>query len=857
MKEKMQKHNVKETAAWIIGLFVFSVLVFALILGSNRDVFSADDNGMQWAPVIRTAFDSIFSGNGIPYWNFYQYKGIDIFSAGYYGLTNPFMYISYMISRFVFQKSIDVLAIYIWLLYWLGLCFMYLLLRDMKIQRPTIAISLLAYGTVLFFFLYSFYYFEFNCFLMVPLLAWAMLKTHNTKMEWFVPGILLAFGLLLGHVQYACFFAMVYCIIMVVWAVAEKKGATVLRIGSNLSIFLLLSVCLLILSLRISPNRSAILSVGNDAADDFFLFNFTEDGFFNVLSLIFLSKYKVSRFHYQDNLGLGIFSFLPFILLMPAYANLFQLFLRAYRRHDSKRRKINHSLIHAVLLFLTVFLWGVRIMFFLDYVYLSEYLSTPIRMLLFVPTSLVISLLFTAGYWFRKHSFAFSEKTCSNLFCLTMLALSLLLMPTLVYLLAVLYFVITSVYTPLKVDRTPAQKWTSAVFFAAGFFLVFSLGEKNGIAFVLSKIPVFKEFRHLYKCAFVFSPLFIISGAYALDTLKKNKKWIYGVSICLSALYVVNLIGLFYGARHQYMNHEYYLLNQRSTIEPEIMARIKDLDVDTNYRYITIGDEEHYLEGHKLTATVEFSSHICVVGLTKNYATAYGLYSINGYDNVFSSKGFASTNHIMKRIYVEGMFDNMISIPSEYTDELFEDEEYISTFEKQWIDAGIRYVLTPKNSPSADHWLTIFEHCQELRIVERKPWYDDYDIVVVDGAKPICSFGESEKLTFESDIDALSFQTDFTAPTEVFISMICDPGYRLSLKNNETGQTTYAEIRESDLGYVVATIPAGSYTAKLSYTNTLMDMTCIVSLLTTLLSLASIAYICCKTKKCPEVQVDG
>ena len=92
-----------EKLLYFIGITFYSIMIFAILLAKNKDAFYADDNIMQWGPVTRRAFDEIFSGKGIPYVNFYQYKGIDIFSSGYYGLINPFMYISYILSRFLYQ----------------------------------------------------------------------------------------------------------------------------------------------------------------------------------------------------------------------------------------------------------------------------------------------------------------------------------------------------------------------------------------------------------------------------------------------------------------------------------------------------------------------------------------------------------------------------------------------------------------------------------------------------------------------------------------------------------------------------------------------------------------------------------
>ena len=148
-------------------------------------------------PVIRAGFDQIFSGKGIPYWNFYQYKGLDIFSSGYYGFLNPFMYISYAISRFLFGFRIETLVIYEWLMYWLGLLCMYVLLSNLKLQHDTVWISLFAYSVPTIFFSHAYYYFTFNNFFFVPFLVWILFRTRGRRHMFVVPGIMLAFSLLM------------------------------------------------------------------------------------------------------------------------------------------------------------------------------------------------------------------------------------------------------------------------------------------------------------------------------------------------------------------------------------------------------------------------------------------------------------------------------------------------------------------------------------------------------------------------------------------------------------------------------------------------------------------------------------
>lgn len=298
---------------WFAWITIYSVLVFACLLYGNKDAFYVDDNYMQWGPVIRRGFDQIFLGGGIPYWDFYQYKGLDIFSSGYYGFVNPFMYISYVLSRYVFGFGLETLVIYEWLMYWMGLLFMCSLLNDLFLRPGTVFVSVFAYSASVIFFSHSFYYFSFNSFYFVPFFAWTVFRIRNIKYARIIPGILLAFSLLLGHVQYTCFYITLYCIMEVMFAILQRDSKRLVNTVSNLAVFGILSGILLVLSLNVSADRNMILS-GQPSA---FL-----DGAVSILS-VFSSVYfvpfagKLNRHEMEQIIGLGIFAYFALAVVLP------------------------------------------------------------------------------------------------------------------------------------------------------------------------------------------------------------------------------------------------------------------------------------------------------------------------------------------------------------------------------------------------------------------------------------------------------------------------------------------------------------------------------------------------------------
>ena len=76
----------------MIVIFVCSLILMGIVTRNNPDVFVVDDNAIQWEPLIEKSYDYMFEHHKVPYVDFYQYKKIDLLSAGYYALLNPLMW---------------------------------------------------------------------------------------------------------------------------------------------------------------------------------------------------------------------------------------------------------------------------------------------------------------------------------------------------------------------------------------------------------------------------------------------------------------------------------------------------------------------------------------------------------------------------------------------------------------------------------------------------------------------------------------------------------------------------------------------------------------------------------------------
>lgn len=824
----MKTKSKREGLLWFLGITLYSLLIFTALLAGNKDVFySTDDNIMQWGPVIRRAFDQIFNGQNIPYWNFYQYKGLDIFSSGYYGLLNPFMYISYILSRFVFSYELETLVIYEWLMYWLGLLIMCRVMKELSLRLATIIISLITYSTSILFFSYAFYYFTFNNFFFMPLFLWIMMRTRNHKSRWFVPGIIMAFSLLMGHVQYSCYYIIAYCIIQVVFAVQDKDWKTILPIFTTIGLFAGLSSVFMLQSLSVSEYRDRILLNEPSA---FLLDSINVKQVFNPISTLMFHSEVIDRTVLNHNVGLGLFPLFSLMTLFPFYNRLCEWLekklkqpdLRLYEnKSESYQKKFQHFLI-AVIYFISAKLFLSAIV----YDIIADIVMTII---------IILAIAVCAFVSMRSEkNFFISQK--SILWCMRLFPISLCLYaPFYLYIAMVVLYIISCTKKMDVQQLSVKERCLHAFMFAGFFFVLFGAGWQGVVALIMNKIPVINKFRFLYKCSFIYIPILIICGAAVLDKASvKFQKHLYRASAVFSVIAFANIVYITYSGMHPYINNKIFDYQHYRKTEQEITAQMEKVGVDSNYRFLTLGKSTLAPE-----TSIEISSQICTYGLTKNYCTVYGVFSLAGYDNIFTTKGFEQSDMLLSSINIEGMMCNMVANPTMYRGYM-ESKDKIKMFETQMIENGVKYVLLPKNDAEVtDIFNELIDTCEQLKIIRTVPWSHNYVLTELGGVKPICSYDNTEKLPLETSLDVLRFQTDFTETKTVTISMTYDPHYIMRLTDSK-GTVSELQLKESASGYVTAEIPAGTYSVKFYYENFVMDLAVILAIVTLLLTAVAI-----------------
>lgn len=240
-----------------IGIFLLSILLLGVMSGFKQQLFLIDDNLNQWHPIMEKAFETFFKTGRMPIYDFYQWKGLEIADQGYYSLFNPIMLISFALHKFILRlNALSTISIYIYIMFALGNTICYALCRKLNASIGISMLIVLMYSSCATFVRFGYWYYVYNNYFIVPLLIYAILTTKDRKSSYFSVGIILAFSIILGNVQYSVYQFLAYCIFMACIALIDNKKYFI-NIISNCIIGIALSIPTLIILLQ-SAQRSNI-----------------------------------------------------------------------------------------------------------------------------------------------------------------------------------------------------------------------------------------------------------------------------------------------------------------------------------------------------------------------------------------------------------------------------------------------------------------------------------------------------------------------------------------------------------------------------------------------------------------------
>lgn len=241
-RRKIDKRN----GLSIILAALCSILLLLIISRGNPWFGVWDDNQTQWLPVMEEAYKRFFQTGRLPEINWFQMKGMKIYDVGYYGLWNPFMASSYLITKALSQVvQTNMITVYIYLMVILGNLSCYGILRQVGIRRRiAVPCSCVMMGTSIYFCL-TYWYYIFNVYFILPFLFYFILKEKG-KRAYYCHGIILAFSILLGNVQYTVYMCLVYAVFMLLMGImGEEKSykkffTNIAAAGCLMSVYLLM-----------------------------------------------------------------------------------------------------------------------------------------------------------------------------------------------------------------------------------------------------------------------------------------------------------------------------------------------------------------------------------------------------------------------------------------------------------------------------------------------------------------------------------------------------------------------------------------------------------------------------------------
>lgn len=813
---------------YVIMIFIFlcSVLLMGMITENHPDVFVVDDNAMQWEPVIKKSFDYMFSRNEVPYVDFYQYKKMNLLGAGYYALLNPFMLLAYMINRYLFSSSCRILGIYMILLFSLGNVVMYAFLKKLDVHTGNALLMVFAYSSVSYFVDWGFYYFSFNNYFFIPFLLLAVISTVGHRVQYLVPGICLSFGLYLGHVQYACFYYMVYGLIMLFLAF-KNHIRYFYCLCTNVFVGIALSIPQLLLMLQAGSSRNAVIT--------------DTEGFMAMpVSLVSLAiHFAIPKFLNVD----------VWRIALDTVSEKWWMNNWLNRRGVIDGISLNYIYLGMIFpLFLFFWVRDIRkTVSFIKKIVCSFHQRT---------ISLRICKVHLKAFFRQKAEKAWqsiqTEKTSVRKYAAFFCVIELLLIVNL----NGRYFVFATVCLLLAVfiiavikgreNDSQSDKgilllkcdFIYAVACTAIFFLLFSYGKKGVVALFFQKIPVFNNFRFLYKAMFIAIPCMVVPAAIVLESMDSKKRIVRAAVCVLACIGVLNSWFTVNSGMSTYYNNMIFDYN-KAGLDRQIEDRIHELNLDTeNYRFLA-AVSDHYFGNY-----IDTSSAECIQKITKNMATSFGVFSLGGYDSAFSYDSYRQSDFIYEDIVQNNMYTNAVNGQEYFAHciKMVEENQssqsiynfYVKKLESQWRQSAIKYILADKDM--VEIILEMFRYFPNVSAVDEKPFFGNTVLIELEGVDSLCIDDMGKKVEMSADLAELSVAVKGKT-TVLRFSFVFDPHYRVVFVG-ETGEKRVLAAEKTEEGYVEIDVgDCGAGEVRLEYDSILCDADVILAATVGILSM--------------------
>ncbi len=235
----------------VLLVILASIGYILLLAGGNPEAFLIDDNRTQWYPVMERAYEDFWTTGRIYCYDFYQMKGMPVAEQGYYGVMNPFMLLSYTVTRLL-PGGMDAITFYIGMMVVLGNFFFYLACRRLGCKQIPAFLLTMTYSTMGCFWAFFYWYYVFNNFFLVPLLVYVFLRcSRERRLMYCACGIVLAMDLWMGNVQYTFYHYILFGILCLTMMIL-KSGRYFKMLLTNAAVGVGLSLPMLFLLMQAS-----------------------------------------------------------------------------------------------------------------------------------------------------------------------------------------------------------------------------------------------------------------------------------------------------------------------------------------------------------------------------------------------------------------------------------------------------------------------------------------------------------------------------------------------------------------------------------------------------------------------------
>lgn len=688
--------KLEDTGLDNLLILALSVLLMLVMTDFRGHVFLVDDNRTQFFPVIEKIYQNFMATGRLALFNFHQMRGMIVADQGYYGQTNPLLFVSWLLARYLFT-SYDCIAVYAVACVALGNVFWNQLLKKFA-YTETVRYLVIAMTTcVSAFFSFGFWYYIFGCYLCVPMVLYgcrlAALSDGWKAYLW--AGLSLFFSLTLGNSQYTFYQYLVFAITASVYVFLSGRYERIPRLLGNLAVAVAFSVPLLRLLIRASdrfPKGSgAFLSYPTDITRNIFFCALPHEW------LIWLLR-RSSRF---EKFMAGSFLDTKYIYLFTGFIFPCVILYAFYWYYVTYRNEINS-------------LW-------------SDMRNKKEQYALLAALVGCLSLLMT------------SRKTTA-------------------FLSAFLCLLIWIAYGSVKkasFGSTACEDNNSLLvksfFICAVFFLLFESGKGYVVARVMSLLPFVRQFRQLFKITFILSPLMAVVAAFMLNKLEKK----FGGKILTLILSVLIILGvcnnhdIVTGGKHLFYRDWHYtqangLLNGNVLVE-----EMKEKGVDTrNYRLLPFFTTKVFIKNDEY-----FDARL----ITSNQATYSGLYELGGYDGAYTPEGYRSVDSLLTLWeYWRGSGVTANKFFERCEKDTATAAKYAAAAARQLASNSVKYCVFIEDSPYRENFKRWLEEDGRIAISREIPLSNGTVLYELDGVKPLFT---SASNTDASAIDEIVLKT--------------------------------------------------------------------------------------------------